>query len=122
MSERLIDAPVGLFLYDGCMVLKTEYNTITDGKITPDCYIVSSGEYFWGGVETIEERNALEVTPVEAKTVVQGQWLHANDPDKKRCSRCDVIHMIAQYPRGEIDWCPNCGAKMDGKEQGDDNT
>ena len=24
-----------------------------DGAITPDCYIVDSGEYFWGGVDSV---------------------------------------------------------------------
>ena len=42
-----------------------------------------------------------------------GQWLPTNDDNKKRCSRCDVIHLIAQYPHGQINYCPNCGAKMD---------
>lgn len=69
---RLIDAPIGLFLYDGQLVLKTEYSTVrSDAEpATPDCYIVDSGEYFWGGAKTAEERNALEVTPVESSAVV----------------------------------------------------
>ncbi len=46
----------------------------------------------------------------------RGQWLPTNDDNKKRCSRCDVIHLIAQYPHGQINFCPNCGAKMDGKD------
>jgi len=104
MSERLIDAPVGLFLYDDCMVLKTEYHTVTDGEITPDCYIVSSGEYFWGGVETIEERNALEVTPVEAKSVVNGRWITHSDGTTE-CSKCHTL--------GSPQWkcCPVCTAQ-----------
>ena len=40
-----------------------------------------------------------------------GHWIRV-DKDKLRCSKCDVIHLIAQYPHGKIDWCPNCGANM----------
>lgn len=40
-----------------------------------------------------------------------GRWIRS-DKDKLRCSACGVIHLIAQYPSGNIDWCPNCGTKM----------
>ena len=63
---KLINAPVGLFDIDGVLVLKTEYSTQhEDGAITPDCYIVDSGEYFWGGVDSVAERNNLMVTPID---------------------------------------------------------
>jgi hypothetical protein len=51
------------------------------------------------------------VTP-QQKT---GQWIRV-DSKKVRCSECDVIHLIAQYPLAKIDWCPNCGAKMEVEE------
>lgn len=67
---KLINAPVGLFDIDGVLVLKTEYSTQhEDGAITPDCYIVGSGEYFWGGVDSVEERNNLMVTPIDMPTL-----------------------------------------------------
>nr|DAT64311.1 MAG TPA: RimK-related lysine biosynthesis protein, Probable-dependent amine/thiol ligase family Amino-group [Caudoviricetes sp.] len=49
----------------------------------------------------------------DVEPVVHGKWLPTNDKDKKRCSNCDVIHLICQYPNGNINFCPNCGAKMD---------
>ena len=42
-----------------------------------------------------------------------GRWLPTSDENKKRCSVCDIIHLIAQYPHGQANYCPNCGAKMD---------
>ena len=67
---KLIDAPIGLLEVDGILVLKTEYSTRhEDGTITPDCYIIESGEYFWGGVDSVEERNNLEVAPVDMPTI-----------------------------------------------------
>lgn len=63
---KLIEAPIGLFEVDGILVLKTQYCTRNeDGTVTADCYIVESGEYFWGGVDNAEERNNLMVMPVD---------------------------------------------------------
>lgn len=76
---KLIDAPIGLFEVDGILVLKTEYSTRhEDGTITPDCYIIESGEYFWGGVDSVEERNNLEVAPVDMPTLTPpNEWVEA---------------------------------------------
>lgn len=48
--------------------------------------------------------------------VTHGRWMPTSDDNKKRCSGCDVIHLIAQYPHGQANFCPNCGAKMDLEE------
>lgn len=50
---------------------------------------------------------------IDAKPVKHGRWIETNDDNKKRCSECDVIHLIAQYPHGNANYCPNCGAIMD---------
>ena len=122
MAEvKLIDAPVGLFLYDGCMVLKTEYCTESDGRISPDCYIVSSGEYFWGGAKTIKERNALKVMPIKAKPVKQGRWIGKYSPYAVNLHICSVcnLHLSFIGHLSDYNYCPCCGAKMSGKEQGE---
>lgn len=65
-------------------------------------------------------RQALKNAPAaDVAPVVHGEWLETNDKNKKKCSRCRVIHLIAQYPAGNIDYCPNCGAKMDGGNEND---
>ena len=61
----------------------------------------------YGITRVIEGFPAADVRPV-----VRGKWLPTNDANKKRCSECGVIHLIAQYPHGEINFCPNCGADM----------
>ena len=70
---KLIEAPIGLLDCDGTIILKTDYSTPhtidCETKISPDCYIVKSGEYFWGGMDSVEARNNLEVTPVEMPTL-----------------------------------------------------
>lgn len=53
---KLSDAPVGLFLFNGTLALKTEYG--------PDCYIVESGEVFWGGTRNVTDLGALVVQPL----------------------------------------------------------
>lgn len=60
---------------------------------------------------TIALKRLPSIDAVERKT---GKWLPTHDADKLRCSNCDVIHLIAQYPHGDINFCPNCGAKMEG--------
>ena len=64
---KLIDAPIGIFRFDGELVLKTEYKSENklSGKYIPDCYIVRTGEYFWGGAKTANELNNLDVEPVD---------------------------------------------------------
>lgn len=59
--------------------------------------------------EDIESIPTADVEPVR-----HGRWIATNDENKKRCSECDIIHLIAQYPYGKANYCPNCGAKMDG--------
>lgn len=63
---RLIDAPVGLFMWNDTLCLKTEY--FTNGRV--EAYVVSSGECFWGGVRTAEEVNNIEVIPIDTNSEV----------------------------------------------------
>lgn len=45
-----------------------------------------------------------------------GKWIRI-DKDKLKCSECEVIHYIAQYPQSaNINYCPNCGTKMEVEE------
>lgn len=53
----------------------------------------------------------------EVQPVKHGRWENTNTPNQLRCSKCEVIHFIAQYPHGEVNFCPNCGAKMDGDSE-----
>lgn len=44
----------------------------------------------------------------------RGHWIQVDDT-KCKCSACEITHLIAQYPSGDKNYCPNCGAIMDGK-------
>lgn len=52
------------------------------------------------------------VKPQEPKT---GYWIRV-DKDKCKCDQCEVISFIGMYPNGDINYCPNCGAKMEREE------
>lgn len=41
----------------------------------------------------------------------QGYWIQVDDT-KCKCSACEITHLIAQYPSGDKNYCPNCGAEM----------
>lgn len=60
-------------------------------------------------------RRLRKLTAADVRPVVRGKWLPTKDDNKKRCSHCDVIHLIAQYPYGNANFCPNCGADMRGE-------
>ena len=100
---KLIDAPIGLFEVDGILVLKTEYSTRhEDGTITPDCYIIESGEYFWGGVDSAEERNNLEVARVDTPTITP-----PNEP--LTCEGCaEIGKWENEYEYGYPSPCTRC--------------
>lgn len=75
----LAECPPGLFRFNGFLGLKTEYGAMeTVGPTNipgsevrwtvgnrPDAYCADSGEHFWGGAKTQEERSALMVEPIE---------------------------------------------------------
>lgn len=70
-------------------------------------------------IDIREMLDDLENLPaVDAEPVRHARWLPTNDDNKKRCSWCDVIHLIAQYPHGQANYCPNCGAKMHTEVEG----
>ncbi|WP_105204554.1 hypothetical protein [Neobittarella massiliensis] len=139
---RLIDAPVGLLMYDGCLAFKTEYSTVIQAEsgeiVTPDCYVVESGEYFWGGAKTAEDRNNLNVEPIELPHALldncptvdlkdlrpHGRWESVKNPrwpaySHDKCSVCGwwntrnaLCYDGGHKPGHSLNYCPNCGAKM----------
>lgn len=56
-------------------------------------------------------KRLLERESCEDAISRKGKWIRV-DRNKVKCSECEITHLIAQYPHGAIDFCPNCGAKM----------
>ena len=89
------------------------------------------------GHDAIEVLAEIEYAPtVDAVEVVHGKWLYDSGTERHFCSACNeyAISVITNTPIYEYDWeenlqfshieadcdeqltnfCPNCGAKMDG--------
>lgn len=70
----LRDAPTGVFeTADGSLGFKSEYQTENkkDGVYQVDAYVLSSGEYWWGGHRTVRERDSEFVRHVDVYTLLQ---------------------------------------------------
>lgn len=65
----------------------------------------------------VAERFLRRILAAEVAPVVHGEWIPFHSEaagDIQYCSACDV-----GYPH-RTDFCPHCGAKMDGERKGDD--
>ena len=57
--------------------------------------------------------NAIDEAPtIDAVEVVRGEWISLHN-GKWKCSECGIEVLI--YAKGNF--CPNCGAKMDGERK-----
>ena len=86
---RLCDLePGALFEHDGCIALKSEYQT-SRGLI--EAAIVDSGEQFWGGARTVQEQWELLVQPFTMEDAP------ANDPvEVVQCNRIPVSERLPE--------------------------
>lgn len=53
------------------------------------------------------------ITAADVETVVHGRWIATHD-EFCSCSLCKYPVCVAW---GQTNYCPNCGAKMDGNEE-----
>jgi hypothetical protein len=93
-----------------------------------ECY-VPDGDIQWGYKKAlIAEKTVIDQMPtVDAVPVVHGRWLYDSGSGKHFCSACDEFALSFRKDRwavGELyevfltDYCPHCGAKMDGDGNG----
>ena len=55
-----------------------------------------------------------DMPTIEAKPVVHGRWEEASDGDGIVCPFCRTDFCTIIYDTEYFNYCPNCGAKMDG--------
>ena len=71
----------------------------------------------WNDCNTQYRENILSIPAADAVEVKHGHWIVV-DAGREKCSECSRIYSIdALFLVGindEPDYCPNCGAKMDG--------
>lgn len=57
---------------------------------------------------------------VDAVEMVHGEWVIERSPVEAefKCSECGYLYINADsYAKEEYNYCPNCGAKMDGERK-----
>lgn len=69
--------------------------------------------YKAGYVEAIAQCLASIADSLERKTKT-GHWIDVDETHGK-CDRCGAIFEMAS-PNGEANYCPNCGTRMEGKD------
>lgn len=70
-------------------------------------------------------RYVKRCTTVDAVEVVHGLWIIERSPIEAefKCSECGYSYIDADsYAKAEYNYCPNCGAKMDGERKGNERT
>lgn len=66
---------------------------------------------YYGLVTDVREMKAADVAPV-----VHGRWIERQAPHAIGgvSAKCSVCGKSVQYLGNPLNYCPNCGAKMDG--------
>jgi len=91
----LTDCPIGLFRYGGELCLKTEYGS-NEGRI--DAYIVSSGEFFWGGTNTPAAQRKVMVEPVSEIAVSPAPHVNVDWQDIRTApTDGTVVNVVGRY-------------------------
>ena len=93
-------------LIDAEAFLKMEIDRCGSAPLVGTC--TSDNEYL---------SDRLKKAPtIEAKPVVHGRWEEASDGDGIVCPFCRTDFCTIIYDTEYFNYCPNCGAKMDEKE------
>lgn len=80
-----------------------------------------ANEHFIFGIESVleyvENLPAADVAPV-----VHGRWIECRAPHAMGgiSAKCSACNKNVQYLGNPLNYCPNCGAKMDGEENAED--
>ena len=91
-------------LIDAEAFLKMEIDRCGSAPLVGTC--TSDNEYL---------SDRLKKAPtIEAKPVVHGRWEEASDGDGIVCPFCRTDFCTIIYDTEYFNYCPNCGAKMDG--------
>jgi hypothetical protein len=99
--------------------MATEKRLIDRNEIFPN------GTFFANAEDPLKSLDELikriwSIRTVDAVEVVHGHWEPRKDvPGFLRCSACHDCNIYDDWPDGKKwNYCPNCGAKMDGDGNG----
>lgn len=96
-----------------------------DDYINRDSVIELSREYYSQGLkeEAVPVTAIRNIPPADVAEVKHGEWevlesfsdpLDDSHKDRCRCTNCGFIHVFTDFHYGQYNFCPNCGARMDG--------
>ena len=75
-----------------------------------------------GRIINFGENILRNIPAADVKPVVHGKWeiLFTEEisdciVDHSRCTKCGLIHTFVDKHYGQYNWCPQCGARMDGE-------
>lgn len=85
------------------------------GKIAIDV-----GEPFLDPIDDIVaiSKYIANIPDADVAPVVHGRWeMNSYRPDNIICTNCDVGFDVWKHEAKDFNYCPNCGARMDGDER-----
>lgn len=71
------------------------------------------GSVSWSDYKTGTSYDSVVLPIIEAEPVRHGHWVETKYP-LFTCSECGAIYQDTEYG---YNYCPNCGAKMDGERK-----
>ena len=91
-------------------------------EMLENAQIISNGEYCGYCTEDV---NLNSIPAADVVPVVHGKWVKAHWKNSVSCANCSICgfeayHYDFQGVQKTYNYCPNCGAKMDGEEQDDE--
>lgn len=97
---------------------KDGYSWTYDTDIPHECFdVYKDGEKYCRGI--VFSISDVRLPAADVAPVRHGHWINENF--YTHCSACGKTAMYDKYEQEvESDYCPHCGAKMDGDEQGND--
>lgn len=71
----------------------------------------------WDGHTSKDVRRLLSIPAADVSPVRHGYWkMNSDRPDNIICTNCDVGFDVWKHESKDFNYCPNCGAKMEGDE------
>ena len=84
-----------------------------------DLFNVLRDDISINGSNLAKVRRHIDAAPaVDAVEVVHGRWRRFINGDGEYKYLCGVCEKVVSYEMGGSNYCPNCGAKMDGDGNG----
>lgn len=81
------------------------------GEYVPTGVWAAIGKVVDNVADMIEKGNGKESEPV-----LHARWIDGQPYTNSHWKVCSACHASGNYPSGFDNYCPHCGAKMDGKE------